>query len=356
MSKTNLTMVNRQWSSRPDDERWTDIAALHASTLARAERSFALPVSGGRGVLPIPTDDGDLRIDVDGQQYGLTNWSASQLAGIAGVPANYLATLPPRLATANLMYGLRQAEDRLALYVDGETRTLRAATSPSYGRIHDHQVVAGVRRLWDAGWQIPAASYADRNPLRATTLYGSDRDVFMFLVDPSRPIQLPGQDKPSYRGVIAWNSEVGASRFGLMAFLYEFVCDNRIIWGTSRVETLELVHTKGAPERFLEEATPQLLEYAGRAEALGLAPVERAQARRLSDIAGDEQADQLNWLSYKSRIPAGTVRRAWQQAADEGEPTDTVWDAVQALTAHARTIPYQDRRLVLEQRAGGLLQ
>ena len=218
----NLMVVNREWSTRPDDQRWTDINALYDFTKARADGSRALTLEA-RTALPQPQEDGDLKLVVSGQAMSMTNWAAGQLASMAGVPMSYLATLPPKLATANLLYGLRQVEDRCSFYVDDRAKVLRAVTSPSYGRIYDHQVVEGMTRLWNAGWQIPSASYQNVDPVRATTLYGSDRDVFMFLVDPSRPIQLPGQDKPSYRGMIAWNSEVGASRFGLMTFLYEYV-------------------------------------------------------------------------------------------------------------------------------------
>jgi hypothetical protein len=57
------------------------------------------------------------------------------------------------------------------------------------GRIWDSQVVAAVERVNEDGrWQIPAASYQARNPKRATTLYASDRDVFIFLVDPNNPV------------------------------------------------------------------------------------------------------------------------------------------------------------------------
>jgi len=49
-----------------------------------------------------------------------------------------------------------------------------------------------------------------------TTLYASDRDVFLFLVDDAYPIgagRLPnGDPDPFFRGFYAWNSEVGGPR------------------------------------------------------------------------------------------------------------------------------------------------
>ena len=95
-------------------------------------------------------------------------------------------------------------------------------------------------------WQVPAASYADANPKRATTLYGSDRDVFIFLVDPDNPIE-HGEDT-LFRGFYTWNSEVGAATFGLATFLYRFVCDNRIIWGAQDFKELRIqAHPRARP-------------------------------------------------------------------------------------------------------------
>ncbi len=55
-----------------------------------------------------------------------------------------------------------------------------------------------------------------------TTLYASDRDVFLFLVDDAHPIEagrLPNGDPDLFfRGFYAWNSEVGSKTLGI-AFL-----------------------------------------------------------------------------------------------------------------------------------------
>ena len=88
-------------------------------------------------------------------------------------------------------------------------QSLRSLTSPNYGRIWDIQVVEAVERVnHDGMWKVPAASYSASNPKRATTLYASDRDVFIFLVDPDHPIEVG--DDILFRGFYTWNSEVGA--------------------------------------------------------------------------------------------------------------------------------------------------
>jgi hypothetical protein len=78
---------------------------------------------------------------------------------------------------------------------------LCAVTGPDHGRIFDHELVAAVRRIagdgtGDTRWKVPGVldwSTGIYNPRvditqDTTTLYASDRDVFLFLVDDLNPI------------------------------------------------------------------------------------------------------------------------------------------------------------------------
>jgi hypothetical protein len=61
-----------------------------------------------------------------------------------------------------------------------------------------------------------------------TALYASDRDVFLFLVDDTHPIEadaLPNGDTDFYiRGLSSWSSKVGATKLGIAAFYLRAVC------------------------------------------------------------------------------------------------------------------------------------
>ena len=130
-------------------------------------------------------------------------------------------------------------EEQLAVVTASSGGRGSAVTGPDYGRIYDHEVVEAVRAVnGDGRWHIPASSYAVVNPKRATTLYASDRDVFIFLVDEKNPVevQVGGVVRRLFRGFMVWNSEVGSHRFGFMTFLYDFVCDNRMVWGAREVK------------------------------------------------------------------------------------------------------------------------
>jgi len=112
---------------------------------------------------------------------------------------------------------------------------LRAVTGPDYGRIFDQELVEAVRRIagngtGDTRWKVPGVldwSTGIYNPnvevsKDTTTLYASDRDVFLFLVDDLNPIEagrLPdGSPDVFFRGFYCWNSEVGARTLGIASF------------------------------------------------------------------------------------------------------------------------------------------
>ncbi|MCC0003435.1 MAG: FAD-dependent oxidoreductase [Methylobacteriaceae bacterium] len=80
-----------------------------------------------------------------------------------------------------------------------------------------------------------------------TTLYASDRDVFLFLVDDLNPIEagrLPdGSPDLYFRGFYCWNSEVGAKTLGIASFYLRAVCQNRNLWGVEDFEEITIRHS-----------------------------------------------------------------------------------------------------------------
>ena len=100
----------------------------------------------------------------------------------------------------------------------------------------------------DTRWKVPGVldwSTGVYNPdveisRDTTTLYASDRDVFLFLVDDHNPIEagkLPdGSPDLYFRGFYCWNSEVGAKTLGMASFYLRAVCQNRNLWGVEDFE------------------------------------------------------------------------------------------------------------------------
>jgi hypothetical protein len=365
--------LSRQWATRPADERFTTLDALRAQVATWADESAAQTVDP-RAMRVLPQDDGDLHLALPGgEPVRMTNWSFGQTAGLAGAPAKYLAKLPPKLAAANLQYGLMAREaGEMSAYVrrNGDT-VLRAMTGTGYGRIRDVDVVDQIMS-WtdgDARWKVPGmidwsshgggTVFHDPNidvTAENTTLYASDRDVWLFLCQDANPIEVGKLDDGTpdlmFRGVIVTNSEVGGGAFTMRTMLLRGVCFNRNLWGVENVQELRIVHRMAAPDRFLAEAVPMLGSYADGAADPVIAKVREAKA--LTVASDDDEA--MTFLTGKvdlSRKRAAAVMERVVQ--EEGHPLRSLWDAVQGITAFARSIDTQDDRVAVEAKAGALM-
>ena len=173
----------------------------------RTERSRTRTVESAAIRVEASRDDAErLALMLPGADVPLapTHWSFGQLATLVGAPATYLRQLPAPLAGINLQYGLtsHRAEQVKTLEIEDGRVELRAVTGPDYGRIFDHELVAAVQRIagngtGDTRWKVPGVldwSTGIYNPRvditqDTTTLYASDRDVFLFLVDDLNPIE-----------------------------------------------------------------------------------------------------------------------------------------------------------------------
>lgn len=341
--------VSQQWRNRPDDQRYLSLEELYSAVKHRADNSKVLTASHAE-LKAYGTEQGELIVNTAAGPKFFNHWSFGQMAGIAGAPAGYLRKLPAPLAAACINDGLPKNTQReeSSLMVNGND-TLRCATSTAYGRIYDHTVVAAVQNVTAGGnWKIPGASYAATDPKKATTLYASDRDVFLFLVDEQNPVEVNGETL--FRGFYAWNSETGSQVFGLATFLYRTVCDNRIIWGQSYKTEIRIRHTSGAPERFLQEGRRALLDYSNQSTAPIAEQIKRAQSIR---IGQDE--DEVRDFLKKRGFTMATADSVIEAAKVEENAFNTPWALAQGITALARSIQHTDSRVDLERQAGKLL-
>ena len=202
--------VSSEWFSRPGDERYLSLSALHEAVRARAERATARTVKARALRVEASRDDAErLALVVLGREEPIapTHWSFGRICSLVGAPASYLRQLPAPLAGINLQHGLlsHRAELVKTLEADDGRVELRAFTGSDYGRIWDHELVEAVMRIAENGtcdtrWKVPGLldwSTMTHNPFvevtqDTTTLYASDRDVFLFLVDDAHPA---GTDK-----------------------------------------------------------------------------------------------------------------------------------------------------------------
>jgi hypothetical protein len=365
--------VSSEWFARPDDERYLSLSDLMASVTSRADRSRTRTVETAAVRVEASRDDPErlaLALPGSSDLVSPTHWSFSQLAAIVAAPATYLRQLPASLAAINLQYGLtsHRAEQIKTLETHDDRVELRAVTGPDYGRIYDHELVSAVQRIagngtGDTRWKVPGVldwSTGIYNPQvdisrETTTLYASDRDVFLFLVDDMNPIEasrLPdGSPDLYFRGFYCWNSEVGAKTLGIASFYLRAVCQNRNLWGVEDFEEITIRHSKYAASRFAHEAAPALTRFANSSPQAFINGVKAAR----SQIVASTDDDRVDFLRKRGFSKGETTSIIETVLAEEGHPPTSVFDFVQGITAVARTKTHQDARLDLEGRAKKLL-
>lgn len=363
-----------QWHSRPADQRFISLSALSDSVRGRAFDSQTFNLSPADIDVIAIQGDTDLQLSMprfDRQlQLALTHWSFGQLCSLVGAPASYLRRLPPWVAGMNLQSGLaggRHGDADIQVYA--HAGSLLAATGPTYGRIYDYEVVDAVRTIagdgiGDTDWKVPGVmdwSTGRYDPLLpitqdTTTLYASDRDVWLFLVDDLHPIEvgkLPSGDPDLlFRGFYAWNSEVGATTMGLATFYLRAVCCNRLLWGVEKYNALSIRHTSGAPARFLAEAAPRLAQFAEADTAAVIAGVTKARTNVIAHDNFDRHAV-LAHLGFSTKRTTEIL--AGCESLSGGPPPASAWDFAQGITLVAQSEPNQNTRVQMEHMAGHLL-
>ena len=366
--------VSSEWFSRPDDEKFLSLSELYASVKGRAERSRTRTVESAAIRVEAHRDDPEklaLVLPDAETPVAPTHWSFGQLASLVSAPAAYLRQLPAPLAGINLQYGLtnHRAEQVKTMETEDGRTELRAVTGPDYGRIYDHELVSAVQRIagdgvGDTRWKVPGVldwSTGVYNPMvdvtkDTTTLYASDRDVFLFLVDDLNPIEagkLPdGSPDLFFRGFYCWNSEVGAKTLGIASFYLRAVCQNRNLWGVEDFQEISIRHSKYAANRFAHEAAPALASFA---DSSPRPFIEGIRAAREKIVARSDE-DRTDFLRKRGFSKAETAKIVDTVLAEEGRPPESVFDFVQGITAVARSKPQQDARLGMETRAKTLLE
>jgi hypothetical protein len=368
-----LTQASHQWATRPRDERFLDLNELQNRVGHVKENSLAKVVSSRK--LRFQPSEADPRrgLEVIHEDDGIatpTHFSFGQLASLAKAPAGYLRTLPAPIAADNLNYGMRfarEAENVGVLLTSSEfagegglpalkSDELRAATGPNYGRIWNADIVAALREKFGDGrtgdFRVPGEFGKQVEITRDnTTIYGSDRDMFVFLADETNRIEVPNRrdGKPGSlaKGFFVWNSEVGSSTMGAAFFLFDYACSNRTVWGAQGFQEIRLRHTANAPDRWLEEIAPVLLAYSKASAGPVEETIKAAQAKKMDDDLDD-------FLKARFTAPqAASIKQA--HVREEGRPIETLWDVTTAITAHAKSIVWQDERVALERQAGKVL-
>jgi hypothetical protein len=366
--------VSSEWFARPDDERYLNLSDLYKAVRARAECAQTRTVQSREIQVEASRKDPDrLAFTVPEREEPVTptHWSFGQLCTLVGAPTSYLRQLPAVLSAVNLQHGLlsHRAELVKILETDNGRVELRAVTGPDYGRIWDYELVDAVMKIagngtGDTRWKVPGImdwSTMTHNPVvdvtkDTTTLYASDRDVFLFLVDDTNPIEagkLPdGSPDLYFRGFYCWNSEVGSKSLGIASFYLRAVCMNRNLWGVENFEEITIRHSKFAAQRFACEAAPALTSFANSSPAPFVAGVKAARAK----IVARTDEDRERFLRRGGFSKPETSNIIEIVLREENRKPESIFDFVQGITALARMKSHQDARLALEGKAKRLME
>lgn len=366
---TTLSAASNQWMSRPADQRFLSLHEMGAKLNWQRDHSKSVVVNSKKLVAVASDDFADtktLRIHgPNGVGYEPTNWAFGQISQRAEAPAKYLRTLPAQMAADCINYGLQYKRDiaDVGVYIqkdineDGTVTeaTLRACTGPQYGRIYNSDIVDQLIRTFgngvDGDFRVPGEFgqriEVDRNN---TTLYASDRDMFVFLADEVNRVEIPnrrnGETGSLARGFFISNSEVGNSTFDIDTFFFDYACKNRTVWGVTGHKSLKLRHTVSAPDKFLEEITPALIALRNASTFDIVDSVKAAQSAKVDDVSA--------FLAKRFNAKQAALIQA-AHLEEEQRPIETLWDASVGITAHAKSIVWQDDRVAMERIAGDVL-
>lgn len=351
--------ANRQWSTRPEDEKFDSLEAMRAACFGyySTARESTTPYAS----LRVEAIDGEVMITGNsGAQASLTNYAFGQLSARVGAPASYLRTLPATLAAQNINHGIKNRVDdangdadnaKLLLHQNGSL-LLRAITSEKYARIWNFEVLDRIIPLQASGWEParPDIRVIDDRP----ALYASDHDMFAFIRNRSVIVREPGNPDGLQRGVIVENSEVGASALKLTRFLYREMCGNHIIWGASNVLEIKVRHVGDAQHRWSGYAA-EIRKYAEQSASDDEAIIASSKTIKIGDTK-EQVLDKL--FGVRSLATSRKTLEASYDAVlpdQDGDP-NTVWGIVQGMTRHSQTLPYADARTTLDRAAGKVME
>lgn len=387
-----LMQASHQWATRPQDERFVSMDDLceHQNYIRSRSRraNYAnrdlevVPVEGTVGTMDVKGKTIDIPYTFDlgvvgpsGVVARPTHWGFNMLCQRAGVPTSLIRNTPhypAEMACGVLNWGLKQrrnVEDVSMLarhYPDDAYGKqpgfwLASLNGPDYGVVWNADVCNAVRDRFgnglDGRFRIPGEFGKQVEITKEnTTLYGSDRDCWMFLADEENRVEVSnrrnGEPGSFARGFFIGNSEVGSGTLNFGVFLFDYACCNRIIWGASQFNEIKIRHTKGAPHRFIEEVAPVLDVFMERNAFDIETTLTRAKNKKL-EVDAAEFVTKYFAKDF-GKDAAAKIKLAFE--ADEGAiPMETIFDVVTGATAWARGFRNQDERILVEKQAGKVL-
>jgi hypothetical protein len=341
------TRAKDELFTRPDEEHYPDMKSLREA--AETQRKRCREVEA-RDTAILFSEDGGSIYFAD-RALTLTNYSLSQIAGIAKVPLDLLARVEPP-TRASILNQTMSRERRFRIGLADEDR-LRCVLSPNYRRVWDSDLLESVDRWLIGSGFRPATPTSGGPNAKGNTkpcLMRGDRSMFcLFIAEKS---VAPGLGT-LHRGVMLWNSEVGHRSLGFAQMTVRSICQNWLLHGVSGVVEKTARHTSEVRELVREferdlraisdEITSEevrLLEKAAREDFTPGRDAEDAQDRLVEDFG------------VPRRLAADVVDAVF---LPENVPEMTRWGVANGVATVAKGLPFADERARMMKIAGEIL-
>jgi hypothetical protein len=347
---STLTMSKENLFRRPAEEHFESFAALRDAAAAQRKRCRELEA---RDLNVLFGESGDVYFGDHAVRP--SHYSYGQLAAVARVPLHVLERLevPTRASVMNQCYE-RSRRFRIGL-CDGDN--LRAVTSDRYERVWDEELLEVIDRWLLPSGFIPAVPTMNTDAAKTNAagntkpaLFRSDRDSFAFFYSEKAPHDPYGGLR---KGVMVFNSEVGAKCLGYATFLFRDVCSNFLVWGVGEYRERTARHVSTVREVFA--AFDQELRRISNEMTPDELRVIEAAARRPFTPGFDPETAQ-DRLFEEFHVARKVAAQVVEAALIPENPGDlTVWGVANGLTWVAKDLPFADERVEMQRIAGEVL-
>lgn len=390
------TRANREWASRPMDERF--FTPGEAAEIAAKYRDASTEIVVEPDAIEVDIVDDEIKLIAGDEALDFTHHSFGQIASRAGFRADTLRKMDDALplVAANLNYGLNRhlaGADRsndllLVTDLDGR-REVRGVTTVEYQRLWNADLL---RWLEDdlrvaRGWQVPPARPAREvdprtrpateedcllvsrknlgglaiNPgdmIAPAGVYASKHDMFAFMVyERDGGIEV---DEKTTLSRFFWigQSEVGGRAFECGFGLFDGVCGNHLMWGIREQIEIRAAHVgEGFKVQMLEAVNEKLADYEALSLAPSLAAIGEARSWELGGTV-EEVVDSLNGLrrhvGVVSQRLVGEAFAAAEKSPRYGAP-GSAWGIINGLTEVSQLQPFGEARVEIDRVAGKIL-
>ena len=349
-----IRTASEQLFSRPPEEHYASFRELRSD--ASDQRSRCTTVDA-RDTHILFAQDGE-SVHFGDTTLRLTPYGLGQLASMAKVPIPVLERLDgeTRAKVLNQTFP-RHRRYKVAL-VDGDR--LRCVTSDRYQRVWDADLLEEVDRWLLPSGFIPAMPTINTDEhgtnLMGNTkpaLFRSDRDMFAFFYSD----QEPGDDGFGglRKGVMVFNSEVGAKSFGFSTFFFRDMCSNYLIWDATGIKSRRVRHM-GTVKEVVREFHEDLVRIGTTITTAEYDAFQRAKETRFVPVGPNEDELAVKRLNTQFKVSQADAREIVHIARSPENPGDlSVWGVVNGITSAAKSGTHAESRQRISSLAGRVL-